>query len=60
MDYRGADMQAAEAKDRLAAKDAEIADLRSALAIVRAERDHWRGLVPRADRVQFPFEPDQR
>jgi hypothetical protein len=23
---------------------------------LRAERDHWRGLVPRADAMQFPFE----
>jgi len=31
MDFRGADMQAVEAKDRLAAKDAEILKLRNAL-----------------------------
>ena len=36
---------------------AEVADLREALAFVKAERDHWRDLVPRADRVQFPFHP---
>ena len=32
MDFRGADMQAAEAKDRLAAKDAEIARLREIIS----------------------------
>ena len=31
MDFRGADMQAAEACDRLAAKDAEIKRLRAAI-----------------------------
>jgi hypothetical protein len=33
----------------------EIADLRNALAIVKAERDHWHALIPRHERVQFPF-----
>ena len=37
----------------------QIDDLRKALTIVKAERDHWHGLVPRADRVQFPFTPPQ-
>lgn len=40
--------------------DAIIADLRNALAIVKAERDHWHALVPRADRVQFPFSVQSR
>lgn len=50
------EMTAQEAADRLAAKNAEIADLRDALAYVKAERNHWHSLVPRADRVQFPFD----
>ncbi len=37
-------------------RDATITDLRKALAIVKAELDHWHGLVSRADRVQFPFD----
>lgn len=36
---------------------AEIADLREALAFVKAERDHWHGLVPVGSRVRFPFKP---
>lgn len=28
------------------------------LARAVAERDHWRDLVPRADRAQFPFDAD--
>lgn len=37
--------------------DARIDNLRKALTIVKAERDHWHVLVSRADRVQFPFTP---
>jgi hypothetical protein len=45
MDFRGAEMQAAEAKDRLAAKDAEIGRLRQVIDQQRAalrEIDSWR------------------
>jgi hypothetical protein len=51
------DWLAQEAAIMLEDQAAEITDLRKALAIERAARDHWHGLTPRADRVQFPFVP---
>ena len=38
---------------QLTEKDAEIERL-------RAERDHWQGLVSRADRALFPFKAGER
>lgn len=33
----------------------EIDGLREALAIAKAERDHWHALVPLDERIRFPF-----
>lgn len=55
VDNDDADM-VAEAKAEIERLWAIETDLRSALAFVKAERDHWHGLVPRADRAQFPFD----
>jgi hypothetical protein len=49
--------EALETAHQLIYAKTQIHDLRKALTIVKAERDHWHGLVPRADRVQFPFDP---
>lgn len=53
---RMAELEAADRAAASIAKDAVIADLRKALAFVKAERDHWHSLVPGPVRVQCPFD----
>lgn len=46
--------------DRCAAVEVERDSLRNQLVNARKEAEHWKGLVGRADVVQFPFIDDQR
>ena len=56
MDLRGADMQAAEARDRLAEKDREIGRLRSALETIemdcKADAKTWSVSEPVSDEFE--------
>lgn len=46
--------QAQSTSDEMVPKEFNDANIRAARRFM-AERDHWYGLVPRVDRIQFPF-----